>query len=1400
MVLLLLFSSVTIAQNNTNSQKTEYTPSSHPTKVLTPKRFFVSQPVRDLPSNKDVSIFEGKIVPKHGAETSKELSAKRQRKLAYLNSAGKSPTAIDPLAQGNKEPLHTPEHRAPITTFEGIGLNVSPPDPSMAVGPNHIVTMENGLWAVYDKSGTLAPGFPRNLTDPLQAPGSTQNAGDPVVMYDREADRWFISQFQLPSNDVFLIGVSTTPDPTGSYNVYEYELGAGNDYPHYGVWGDSYVTAGNFTGAQKVYTFNRQKMLDGDASAEIVGFSPSDFESAPFSFAAPIPVHSEAAGAATGPIKIVFYQDDAFPGVATNNDHIGLWNIEMDWTNASTIAASTISGKNEIPTAPFDAAIAGGFSNIAQPGTGQRIDAIVGAIMNMSHWYKFPTHESILLNWVVEVTDGTQISGIRWVELRSTDGGSSWSVYQEGTFTDPTGSESVFMGCISMDMQGNIGLGYTKSGTSTFPSLYYTGRMNGDLPLGEMTVAESLAFTGTNSVTGNDRYGDYGQGVRDPSDDLTFWVTSEYSGDGGANGRQVGIYSFRIGAEFTNDVAVTEITSPNTGEGLSASETVTITVANFGSATQTNIPVQFAVNGGTPVTEVIPGPIAFGETVSYSFSTTIDLSTIDTYTICATTQLGSDELSSNDQLCKDVMNLISVCIPTTTGGCNIDGIKRLILGTINVDDGGNTCNTESASGNEGYADRRNLSTDLDRATGLNSHILQAQSNFDPANFPGLTEFDVLSAWVDFNDNGIFEAGEQLIDGVSFTSAGELNNFTLTIPTSANLGSHILRLKAFDPNSANDSTNPCEDLEFGETQDYTVNIIDTSLTCLSTSTFNGPSGWDNGIPDNTTAAIIAADYDTSIFGNIIACELTVNSGFTLTVTSGHYASVENDITIDGTLLVQHEGSIVQVEEDAITTNNGSITIQKTTPTIDVRNYISMSSPMSAETRDGVYGASRAVFGVIPSNFVPFSIDFGTFPEFMDAEIFLDDNNDFLLPYVGSTALPTAGIGMLVFPQPNASVGPDTYDFDYTQGTLNSGTISIPINYNGPATTNNYNLLGNPYASAIDVPAFLAANDAVNEVYYWEHITNPVADLPGPGTSNFSMNDISMRNAMMGVAAVNGGTAPGEYMASGQGFGIKADQAEMASNTPVVFTNSIRVVDNNDDLRTQTISDINKIWLSMTSTSYERSVQTAIGFTPNATSGYDKGYDSKRLATSISLFSNLNGEYLSIQGREVFNDRMEIALGFSTTIDREESYTISIDRLDGEQIENSAVYLIDNTLNTITDLKEGDYAFTANKGIQPDRFTLIFRESGLLNTDENITTVGNIYLYPNPTSHQVIISYAGDKLLREARILDIQGKVIMTIDLNNFDNSQQIDLSKLASGTYFVQITSNTDTIVKKLILK
>ncbi len=290
---------------------------SNVTEVKTPDNFFVTAPMTTYPKVNAKSV-KKREVPRGG------LSSKNIKKGEFTSNLSKSSSSQDPLAQ------QTPASRigrTPIANFDGINLDVSPPDPTAAVGPNHVVQMTNGLWSVWDKNGVQAAGFPKDINDPLGGIIS----GDPVVLYDREADRWFISQFQLPDDDQFKIAVSTTSDPTGTYAVYSYNVPE-NDYPHYGIWGNSYVVTGNFNPSETgtFYAFNRQKMLDGDPSAEIATLTLPGYIGTG-GFQAPQPVHSEGAGIAAGPAPIVWFQDDAWPGVTT--DHVKVWDLDIDWSN-----------------------------------------------------------------------------------------------------------------------------------------------------------------------------------------------------------------------------------------------------------------------------------------------------------------------------------------------------------------------------------------------------------------------------------------------------------------------------------------------------------------------------------------------------------------------------------------------------------------------------------------------------------------------------------------------------------------------------------------------------------------------------------------------------------------------------------------------------------------------------------------------------------------------------------------------------------------------------------------------------------------------------------------------------------------------------------------------------------
>ncbi|MBK0403310.1 T9SS type A sorting domain-containing protein [Adhaeribacter sp. BT258] len=128
--------------------------------------------------------------------------------------------------------------------------------------------------------------------------------------------------------------------------------------------------------------------------------------------------------------------------------------------------------------------------------------------------------------------------------------------------------------------------------------------------------------------------------------------------------------AYEIGA-FTpasNDSGVRAITAPNSGCNLSNQEVITITVNNFGTAALSNIPVSYAINGGTPVTAVVSGPIAPGASVTYSFTATANLSTPGSYSLVASTNLTADAVAANNAFTKVVVSSTAAAVPTITAG------------------------------------------------------------------------------------------------------------------------------------------------------------------------------------------------------------------------------------------------------------------------------------------------------------------------------------------------------------------------------------------------------------------------------------------------------------------------------------------------------------------------------------------------------------------------------------------------------------------------------------------------------------------------------------------------------------------------------------------------------------
>lgn len=158
----------------------------------------------------------------------------------------------------------------------------------------------------------------------------------------------------------------------------------------------------------------------------------------------------------------------------------------------------------------------------------------------------FGDYATMVFNHSVDV-DSTDHAGVRWYEIRNY--GSGWNFHQMGTYAPDASSR--WMGSIAMDGYGNIGLGYSVSSSSIYPSIRYTGRQKDD-PLGQMTITEKSIIEGTGSQIHNlNRWGDYSMMSIDPADDATFWYTNEYIQSNGSFNWQTRIASFSLGANLS---------------------------------------------------------------------------------------------------------------------------------------------------------------------------------------------------------------------------------------------------------------------------------------------------------------------------------------------------------------------------------------------------------------------------------------------------------------------------------------------------------------------------------------------------------------------------------------------------------------------------------------------------------------------------------------------------------------------------------------------------------------------------------------------------------------------------------------------------------------------------------
>jgi hypothetical protein len=451
--------------------------------------------------------------------------------------------------------VFAPRMPAPVLNFNGIvypGVNCAcfPPDTNGEVGATQYVQMVNQGIQVFDKTtggSVLGPVDIATIWSGFGGACEVFGFGDPVVVYDQLANRWVISQFASPTNDIPItdecIAVSTSSDATGSYYRYDFHLGSDfYDYPKLGVWPDAYYMSMNVFNASgtaylgpQPFAFNRAAMLTGAPATFITpgitagdSYLPADLD---------------------GPNLPPAGAPDPFIGFPSSGSY-QVFRFHVDWT---TPGNSTFTLAGTPAAAAFTVLCPTTANCVPQAGTTRGLDALADRLMFRAAYRNFGDHESLVGNFTVS---SGGVAGIRWFELRNLTSGSP-ALAQESTFQPDTTWR--WMGSAAMDGLGDMALGYSASSTVINPQIRYAGRLAND-PDNALAQGEAHLFDGTGSQTDNHyfRWGDYSDMTVDPVDDCAFWYTQEYYATTANVDWRTRIGSFKFPSCAVNRVTVTK--------------------------------------------------------------------------------------------------------------------------------------------------------------------------------------------------------------------------------------------------------------------------------------------------------------------------------------------------------------------------------------------------------------------------------------------------------------------------------------------------------------------------------------------------------------------------------------------------------------------------------------------------------------------------------------------------------------------------------------------------------------------------------------------------------------------------------------------------------------------------
>ncbi len=552
------------------------------------------------------------------------------------------------------------------------------------------------------------------------------------------------------------------------------------------------------------------------------------------------------------------------------------------------------------------------------------------------------------------------------------------------------------------------------------------------------------------------------------------------------------------------------------------------------------------------------------------------------------------------------------------------------------------------------------------------------------------------------------------------------------------------------------------LTYLDNSDTPVDVSGSNVTTISwkataaTTDWNTATNWvGDTVPDATLIESVniptSSNYPV-LNSQIIVGRLDVDSGASITVNAGATLDVRYALTNDGTITIENDGSLLYRESKAIA-GSGNFIVKRDSPDNSNQFFFNYwSTPLA----DGDESIATVFPGSVNHSF------------FYNASTNPSDWNF----YSGAM---NAGLGYAVRAN---QTGVRTATFD---GKVNNGDVVEPVYYhpdfNNPSDIG-FNILGNPYPSAIDWELFAADNtDAIEgTVYFWNQSVVTAGD-------NLASDYIAYNST--------GSNPPGatKDIGTAQGFVV---QAKSGGTGSVTFKNSHRLAGNNTQFFRNAVSNNNdgRVWLRMSGNNYYSTI--LVGFLPGATDAYDPGFDGAFIGegATIEFYSYLNTQKLAIQALpELTTTDRQIALGAEVL--SANNYTIAID----QEFVNPDfdIVLEDTDQGTFTDLRMGGYTFNVSSAQEMnDRFILHLNYNQVLSVDDF-----------DPTSETLLSYFKGNELLFDTNLTDLKWITLFDIQGRRIQatpyNGRIAVPATLPAGVYVVSLTRfSGKTIVKKVL--